>query len=258
MTTREGNVVIKVFEEKLSEAYKLPFYRVTPFEVWGKLGTRAGRPVTHSIDTYKIHEGIIDDLAKEYIDDAQKHLAAVGMTGVFGGPVGVATAILDLEEYVRVMYRLAQELGYLYGVLPSPFISGSELSSMSDDDYMYNIRGDILKVIAIGSGIGGVSLAVTEVAKRIAQKEAREILSKKISDKVITQLIKQIAKVLGVKITKKTISKTVLRVVPVVGGIISAGINYMAIGKLGENMKNGLKKEREKYRELLIESGFLA
>ncbi|GEM_PF-3044447 len=257
MPTENANVVIKVIEDGLLNAYKLPLYQVEPFEVWGKLSRAAKSLVSHSIDTYGIHEGIIDDLAQHYIDGAQKHLAMIGMTGGVGGPVGIATMVLDIEEYVRVLYRLAQELGYLYGVLPSPLIPKEEIATLSSEDYMYTIREDILKIIALGSGVGGISLAIREVAKQIAQKEAKEILRKKISDKVITQLAKQIAKILGVKLTKKTISKTILRIVPIVGGIVSAGINYYAIGELGRSMQNAIKREREKYRQILKETGHL-
>ncbi|WP_456419169.1 hypothetical protein [Thermovibrio sp.] len=257
MPTENANVVIKVIEDGLLNAYKLPLYQVEPFEVWGKLSRAAKSLVSHSIDTYGIHEGIIDDLAQHYIDGAQKHLAMIGMTGGVGGPVGIATMVLDIEEYVRVLYRLAQELGYLYGVLPSPLVPKEEIATLSSEDYMYTIREDILKIIALGSGVGGISLAIREVAKQIAQKEAKEILRKKISDKVITQLAKQIAKILGVKLTKKTISKTILRIVPIVGGIVSAGINYYAIGELGRSMQNAIKRERERYRQILKETGHL-
>lgn len=248
-------VIIKVIETGLLNAHRLPKYKVNPFEVWYKIYELSGKDIRHPLDTYTVDEFILDQVAESYIVSAKHWLTLVGFaTGLPGGLVGLGLSSADIEEYVRTLYRLAQALGYTYGVLPNPLIKDLDLKSA---DYMNYVAGDILKIMIMGLGVSAVSISIVEGAKKFAEKEAKEILTKRVSDKIITRLAKQIAKLLGVRVTKGTVSKLVSRVIPVVGGGVSATLNYKAIGELGEKVQCSLKRERKKFKKYMIDKGLL-
>jgi uncharacterized protein YaaW (UPF0174 family) len=149
---------------------------------------------------------------------------------------------------------MSQKLGHVYGVIPNPLIEEVPLDKKV---YLRSVEEDILKVLLIGLGAGGVSIGIKEISKFLAEKEAKEIVRKKISDKLITKIAKQVAKMLGKQITKAQIARGASKVIPVIGGGVSAVVNYIAIGKAGDNFKKGLKKERKKVIKILKKEGRL-
>lgn len=255
MEDKTPNALEDKIAELLVQAHKLPGWGVYIFETYKKFSLEYNHDIRHPIDTYKVPEHIIDDFAKNLIQSRRVKVALTGAgSGVIGGPLAYATLLADIEEYLRNVYNLSLELCYIYGVVPSPFIENIE-----EDETMSLalIQKDILLVLAMAFGTSTASTLVKEVFKQFAKKEAKEIMRKKISEKIIMKIAKEVAKIIGVKLTKKTVSKTVLRWVPVIGGVVSGGINYYSFREIAENLKTGLKRERENYRRLLKESGML-
>jgi len=223
-------------------ASKMPGYKRHPYDTYAQIKKVHGiANIQHPQDVYGIDINILRKTAQGIIGDHQRWFAATGFAaGLPGGPIAVATAVVDIEEYLRRIFLLSQEIGHVYGLIPNPF------SEKVDDDidiYFETVKEEILKAMLIGLGAGGFTIGVAEVAKMLAEKEAKDIVAKKINDKVITQLVKEIAKFLGKKVTKDQIAKGVLKFVPIVGGGINAVGNYNAIGYIGENLIESFEKE---------------
>ena len=72
-------------------------------------------------------------VAENLIGGHKRWGAGVGFAaGAPGGIVGfVGGTAIDLEEYLRRLFRLAQEVGQVYGLIPNPFTE-------SIDDSMHN------------------------------------------------------------------------------------------------------------------------
>jgi len=231
---------------------KLPGYKIDPFEIWDRVGEISGEIIKHPRDTYKVDEFILDIVADDFIDSERNRLTLTGIVlGIPGGPISVGSSGVDIEEYVRTLFRISQALGYIYGILPNPLI----------DDFNFKhgnfIVAEILKIMALGIGMGGVSVAFVEGAKKLAEKEAKDIMRKRISDKLITKLAKEIANHLGMKLTKSTISKSVLKFVPILGGLASGFMTYLSVEKLGKSFKTEIKKRRQEYKSYMIRKGLI-
>lgn len=243
----------ETFENKivklLTNAYKLPNWGIHPFDTYNKFSKFSGIFINHPRDLYFINEELLDKFSENLIYSYCKKIAAIGFAlGIPGGPISYPSLIGDIEEYLRATFNLSQEMMYIYGVIPHPL---TEKIEADQNLFFESIREETLKAMAIAFGASSISIISKEISKKIAEKEAKEILNKKVSEKVITQLAKKIAKLLGIKLTKKSISKFVLRVIPVIGGVTSGIINYKSFQEIGDNLRNGIKKEREEIRKIL-------
>lgn len=231
---------------------EIPGYKINPFEIWNNIEEISGEIIKHPRDTYKIDDFILDIVADDFIASERNRLTSTGVIlGVPGGLISVGSSAVDIEEYVRTLFRISQALGYIYGILPNPLI----------DDFNFKhgnfIVAEILKIMALGIGMGGVSVAFVEGAKKLAEKEAKDIMRKRISDKLITKLAKEIAKHLGMKLTKSTISKSVLKFIPILGGLASGFMTYLSIERLGKDFKTKIKKRRQEYKSYMKRKGLI-
>jgi len=53
------------------------------------------------------------------------------VAGVPAGLWGVtAGTVIDLEEYVRRLFLMAQQIGHIYGLIPNPFSEGVYFESV--------------------------------------------------------------------------------------------------------------------------------
>lgn len=240
--------------ELLTKAHNSPGWGVHVLDTYEEFSRFSGINITQPKDLYiKVNEALIEKFIDKRIESYKLKVTLIGGgTGILGGPVGVAGFIVDLEEYLRAIYNLSQEIGYVYGILPNPF----SFEKIESDRKLFfeSISKDTLKAMAIGLGASSVSFVSKEIFKAIAKKEAKEILNKKISEKLITQLAKEVGKLLGKQLTKKAISQGALRFIPIIGGVVAGAINYKSFEMVGKNLKEGLKKEREILKEIILNS----
>lgn len=70
---------------------------------------------------------------------------------------------------------------------------------------------------------------------------------KKIPQKALTKtfyypIIKKVLAVFGTKLTKTTFAKGISKTIPVIGGVISGGLNYASMRPMANRLKNELSK----------------
>ncbi len=242
-------------EEKIGKiilaAKNLPGYKIHPLETYTKLKSYGINDVTHPKNLFNQDIDIITKAARSIVAKHRIRLAATGfISGLPGGPWGIAGGtVADLEEYIRRMFLLAQEVGHVYGLIPIPYVE-----TISDDaeEYFDTVQEEVFKAILIGLGIGGFSMAATQLSKFVAEKEAKEILARKISQKVLTELAKRIARVLGIQLSKRQISRIVLRAIPILGGGFNATICYYSLKALGNNLIKHFREDHLSIKESVM------
>jgi len=221
---------------------KLPYAKVHPNETYAQLSLLGINDVKHPRDLYKYDPALLGKYAKIFIAKERIKLAGIAFgTGLPGGPVSITGGVLlDMEEYVRRIFILAQKVGHTFGVIPIPFV---KFIPDSIEDYFDSVQEEILKAILLGFGTAGISMGITQFSKLLAEKETKEIIHRKISEKAITELSNNVAKVLEKEVTKKSISRTTGRIIPIVGGAINATFAYFALKKIGNNLVKNMMKE---------------
>jgi hypothetical protein len=233
-------------DEKISAVVqyigKLPYAKVHPDETYAQLSLLGINDVKHPKDLYKYDPALLSKCAKTFIEKERIKLAGIAFgTGLPGGAVSITGGVLlDMEEYVRRIFILAQKVGHTFGIIPIPFV---KYIPDSIEDYFDSVHEEILKVVLLGFGTAGISMGIAQFSKLLAEREAKEFIHRKISEKSVTELSKNVAKVLGKEVTKKSISRTTGRIIPIVGGAINATFAYLSIKKIGDNLVKNMMKE---------------
>jgi len=230
---------------------KLPYAKVHPGETYAQLSLLGMNDVKHPRDLFKYDPALLSKYAKTFIEKERIKLAGVAFgTGLPGGPVSITGGVLlDMEEYVRRIFILAQKVGHTFGIIPIPFV---KFIPENIEDYFDSVHEEILKAVLLGFGTAGISMGIAQFSKFLAEKEAKEVIHRKISEKAITELSKNVAKVLGKEISKKSISRTTGRIIPIIGGAINATFAYFAIKKIGNNLVKNMMKEHMEVRPNVI------
>ena len=91
----------------------------------------------------------------------------------------------------------------------------------------------------------GVSGAVSGV--RVLSTQLSKTVLKKIPQKALTKtfwypILKKIASSIGIKITKTTFAQGVSKAVPIIGGFISGGINFVSMKPMADRLNDTLDK----------------
>ena len=242
-------------DEKISAVVqyigKLPYAKVHPEETYAQLSLLGINDVKHPKDLYTYDPALLSKCAKTFIEKERIKLAGIAFgTGLPGGVVSITGGVLlDMEEYVRRIFILAQKVGHIFGIIPIPFV---KFIPDSIEDYFDSVHEEILKVVLLGFGTASISMGIAQFSKHLAEKEAKEIIHRKISEKSVTELSKNVAKVLGKEVTKKSISRTTGRIIPIVGGAINATFAYLSLKKIGDNLVKNMMKEHIEVKSNVI------
>ena len=186
-----------------------------------------GRP-----DNAGIPLDVIDKLANGSI---RLHVAAASSlsfaAGLPGGWAMAATIPADTAQFFWHAIVLAQKLAYLYGW--PDFLKNGEV----DDD----TKLQITLLIGVMLGASEANKVIGELARRIAAQVVRRVPKIALTRTVWYPIIKKIARLIGVKITKNTFARGVSKIVPIIGGGVSAGITATMMTVMANRLKNHLR-----------------
>lgn len=220
-------LILKAMDSKL--------YRVYPVDIYNKLRAFGINEVSKPKDLLCVDIEKLDRAAKSFLSSQKKKAASTSAAlSIPGGPISILTIIADIEETIRRFFLVVQEIGYTYGIIPSPYIEDIDLTD--PDSYFSEVQEAILKGVLVGFGEVTAKELVVSILRKLAEKEAKEILKKKISENLIMEMAKKMAKIIGVKITKKQTSKFILRTIPVISAGISGAISYKVMEDFGNNV----------------------
>lgn len=154
-------------------------------------------------------------------------------TGLPGGIAMAATIPADITQFYGYSLKLAQEVSYIYGY-----------------EDIWNQQGELTKeaketlilYLGIMLGVSTASSAVRVLSGKLSVQALKKIPQKALTKTIYYPVIKKVLAVFGTKLTKATFAKGVSKMVPVVGGVVSGGLNYFSMKPMATKLKNELRK----------------
>lgn len=166
--------------------------------------------------------------------------AASFVTGIPGGLAMAATIPADVLQFFGMALRLAQELSYLYGA--QDLWQNEQL----DDE---KVRDQLLLYCGVMFGVSGAVSGVRILSTQIAKTTLKKLPQKALTKTFWYPIIKQIGKAIGIKVTKSTVAKGVSKAIPVVGGVISGGLNFASMMPMANRLQVALDSATFDYTE---------
>ena len=100
----------------------------------------------------------------------------------------------------------------------------------------------ILLFIGVMYGVSGANKVIAEISRALAGKVGKDILRAALTKTAWYPLLQRVCKQVGIKVTKNALSKIPNKVVPGIGGVVSAGFSYYCFGKGAECLHKTLRE----------------
>lgn len=162
------------------------------------------------------------------------------VTGIPGGLAMAATIPADVMQFFGMALRLAQELSYLYG--------GEDLwtDGKIDDE---KVKSQLIMYCGVMFGVSGAVSGVRVLTTQIAKTTIKKLPQKALTKTFWYPILKQIGKAVGLKVTKSGLAKGLSKAVPIVGGVISGGLNFASMLPMANRLNEALNKAAFDYSE---------
>ncbi len=162
------------------------------------------------------------------------------VAGIPGGLAMAATLPADILQFFGMSLRLAQELAYLYGA-PDLWDNGA-----IDDD---RVKNQLILYCGVMFGASGAVSGVRVLTTQIAKTTLKKLPQKALTKTFWYPIIKQIGKAVGIKVTKQTVATGVSKAVPILGGLISGGLNFASMMPMANRLLTALDESCFSYTE---------
>lgn len=169
--------------------------------------------------------------------------AASFAMGLPGGIAMGATIPADVLQFFGMSLRLAQELAYLYGA--QDLWKDGEIDNEA-------VRNQLILYCGVMFGVSGAAAGVRILSSQIAKTTLKKLPQKALTKTLWYPVVKQIGKLIGVKVTKNTVAKGISKAIPVVGGVISGGLNFASMLPMAKRLTASLDKANFDYTEAEI------
>ena len=156
-----------------------------------------------------------------------------------------ATVPAVILQFFGMALRLAQELSYLYGA------DDLWQNGQIDDD---KVKSQLLLYCGVMFGVSGAVSGVRVISTQIAKTTLKQLPKKALTKTFWYPMVKQIGKVLGVKVTKSTVAKGVSQAIPLIGGVISGGMNFASMMPMANRLQSAFESANFNYTEEEFES----
>lgn len=170
---------------------------------------------------------------------SQSSLASF-VAGIPGGLAMAATIPADVLQFFGMALRLAQELSYLYGA------QDLWQNGQVDDE---KVKNQLLLYCGVMFGVSGAVSGVRVLSTQIAKTTLKKLPQKALTKTFWYPIIKQIGKAIGIKVTKSTVAKGFSKAIPVIGGVISGGLNFASMLPMANRLQAALDSAAFGYTE---------
>lgn len=168
--------------------------------------------------------------------------------GIPGGLAMAATIPADVLQFFGMALRLAQELSYLYGA------QDLWQDGQVDDE---RVKNQLLLYCGVMFGVSGAVSGVRVLSTQIAKTTLKKLPQKALTKTFWYPIVKQIGKAIGIKVTKSAVAKGVAKVIPVIGGVISGGLNFASMMPMAHRLQTALDSAAFGYTEEDLEKDLL-
>ena len=162
------------------------------------------------------------------------------VTGIPGGLAMAATIPADILQFFGMSLRLAQELSYLYGA------QDLWLDGRLDND---KVKNQLILYCGVMFGVSGAISGVRVLSTQLSNTVLKKIPQKALTKTFWYPIIKKIANAVGISLTKKTFAQGVSKAVPIIGGLVSGGINFASMVPMANRLNDTLDKATFNYSE---------
>ena len=232
-------------EDIITTSIKIPGVKVNRDKFLAEQFAGTGTNVQDIINLGPIEAGIArEDISntanKLIIKRTSQSSVASFVAGIPGGLAMAATIPADVMQFFGMALRLAQELSYLYG--------GGDLwvDGQIDDE---KVKSQLIMYCGVMFGVSGAVSGVRVLSTQIAKTTLKKLPQKALTKTFWYPMIKQIGKALSIKVTKATVAQGVSKAIPVIGGVISGGLNFASMMPMAKRLSIALDKATFDYNE---------
>lgn len=181
-----------------------------------------------------ISANLLDDIAESAIrfetGKASVFSAAMGL----GGPAVMAVGLpADLMQYYVHAFRVMQKLAYTYG-WTSFFDEAEEVTD--------EVLAQFVVFLGVMLGVGGAANGVKAFAQAAAPAVQKNIAKKALTKTSWYPVLKKTLRVVGVKITRDSVGKAVGKALPIVGGVVSGSMTFVALRSQAKRLRTTLRE----------------
>ena len=183
----------------------------------------------------------IENLANKLIlKRTSESSVASFVAGIPGGLAMMATVPADVMQFFGMALRLAQELSYLYG--------GGDLwvNGQVDDE---KVKSQLIMYCGVMFGVSGAVSGVRVLSTQIAKTTLKKLPQQALTKTFWYPIVKQVGKAIGVKVTKTTVAQGVSKAIPLIGGVISGGLNFASMMPMAKRLSAALDNATFDYTE---------
>lgn len=154
-------------------------------------------------------------------------------TGLPGGPAMLATIPADVIQFYAYSLKLAQEISYIYGY-KDMWTDQGELSNEA--------KNTLILYLGIMLGVSSAGSLTRLLFANLSVRALKRIPQKALTKTFYYPIVKKVLVVFGTRLTKVSFAKGVSKILPVVGGVISGGLNYISMRPMANRLKKELSK----------------
>ena len=223
-------------ESVITTAIQIPGVKVNRSKFLAELFATENVTIQDVLDLGPVSAGVSQErlaaMSKKLIlkRTSQSSVASF-VAGIPGGLAMAATIPADVMQFFGMALRLAQELSYLYGA------KDLWQDGQVDDE---KVKNQLLLYCGVMFGVSGAVSGVRVLSTQIAKTTLKKLPQKALTKTFWYPIIKQIGKAVGVKVTKSTVAKGVSKAVPVLGGVISGGLNFASMMPMANRLADVL------------------
>lgn len=233
MAITEDSLALNVINESL----KLPFIKVDRTDFLTKI-------FSNEIDDMPklLREGPQAFFAKEDLDRIASNVIKSNVlqsssisfaSGLPGGIAIAATIPADMAQFYGYSLKLAQEISYVYGY-QNIWANQGELTE--------DAKNTLILYLGIMFGVSSAGSTIRILSNKLAIQALKQLPNKTLTKHLYFTILKKVLAIFGTKLTKATFAKGVSKVIPVVGGVLSGSMNYLALKPMANKLKVELGK----------------
>lgn len=178
---------------------------------------------------------------------SQSSLASF-VAGIPGGLAMAATIPADVLQFFGMALRLAQELSYLYGA------EDLWQNGQIDDE---KVKNQLLLYCGVMFGVSGAVSGARVLSTQVAKTALKKLPQKALTKTFWYPIIKQIGKAIGIKVTKSAVAQGVSKAIPIIGGVISGGLNFASMMPMANRLQATLDSAAFGYTEEQLEKDII-
>lgn len=233
MAITEDSLALNVINESL----KLPFIKVDRSDFLTKT-------FSNKIDDMPklLKEGPQAYFSKEELDRIANNVIKSNVlqsssisfaSGLPGGLAIAATIPADMAQFYGYSLKLAQEISYVYGY-QNIWANQGELTE--------DAKNTLILYLGIMFGVSSAGSTIRILSNKLAIQALKQLPNKTLTKHLYFTILKKVLAIFGTKLTKATFAKGVSKVIPVVGGVLSGSMNYLALKPMANKLKDELGK----------------